>query len=77
MLKKYGGKFMVLRANGVKRHGYNFRRAPGEHHRRLNEYAKAMNDIGLGAGLHQHTGTAVDMTEETYAVMERGRHAAT
>ena len=29
-----------------------------------------MNDLGLGAGLHQHTGTAVESRDETYAVME-------
>ena len=30
----------------------------------------AVNDLGLGAGLHQHTGTAVESRDETYAVME-------
>jgi inosose dehydratase len=61
---------MVLAPNGVKREGYNF----GEHRASivagLNDYAKAMNDEGLGAGLHQHTNTAVESRDETYAVME-------
>ncbi len=69
-LKKHGGRFMVLAPNGVKREAYNF----AEHREKivagLNEYAKAMNDLGLGAGLHQHTGTAVESRDETYAVME-------
>jgi inosose dehydratase len=69
-LKKHGGRFMVLAPNGVKREGYNF----GEHRASivagLNDYAKAMNDEGLGAGLHQHTNTAVESRDETYAVME-------
>lgn len=69
-LEKNGGRFMVLAPNGVKRNEYTF----AEHKTRivdgLNEYAKAMNDLGLGAGLHQHTGTAVESRDETYAVME-------
>ena len=30
----------------------------------------AVNDLGLGTGLHQHTGTAVESRDETYAIME-------
>jgi inosose dehydratase len=70
ILKQYGGQFMVLNANGVKREGYNFAEHRANIIAGLNEYGKAMNDIGLGAGLHQHTGTAIDLTEEVYAVME-------
>ena len=69
-LKKHGGRFMVLAPNGVKRDGYNFAANKTTIVAGLNEYAKAMNDIGLGAGLHQHTGTAVESRDETYAVME-------
>jgi inosose dehydratase len=36
----------------------------------LNEYAKAITDLGLTAVLHQHTGTCVESRDETYAVME-------
>jgi inosose dehydratase len=70
ILRQYGGRFMVLNANGVKRPGYNFAEHRATIVASLNEYAKAMNDIGLGAGLHQHTGTAIDLTDEVYAVME-------
>jgi inosose dehydratase len=35
----------------------------------LNDYGKAVNDVGLGTGLHQHTGTVVETREETYEVM--------
>lgn len=70
VLRKTGGRFVVLAPNGVKREGYNFQ----EHRSRivagLNEYAKAVNDVGLGAGLHQHTNTAVETRDEVYAVME-------
>lgn len=30
----------------------------------------AANDVGLGAGFHQHTGTAIETKEETYDLME-------
>jgi inosose dehydratase len=69
-LKKHGGRFMVLAPNGVKREAYNFAEHRDKIVAGLNEYAKAMNDLGLGAGLHQHTGTAVESRDETYAVME-------
>ena len=70
ILKQYGGRFMVLAPNSVKREGYNFAENKATIVASLNEYAKAMNDVGLGAGLHQHTGTAVETRDETYAVME-------
>lgn len=69
-LKKHGGRFMVLAPNGVKREAYNFAEHRANIVAGLNEYAKAMNDVGLGAGLHQHTNTAVESRDETYAVME-------
>ena len=70
VVRKHGGRFMVLAPNGVKREGYNFAEHRANIIAGLNEYAMAMNDIGLGAGLHQHTGTAVESRDETYAVME-------
>jgi inosose dehydratase len=69
-VKKHGGRFMVLAPNGVKRNEYTFSEHKTAIVAGLNEYAKAMNDLGLGAGLHQHTGTAVESRDETYAVME-------
>jgi inosose dehydratase len=69
-LKKHGGRFMVLAPNGVTRAEYTFADHRSNIVAGLNEYAKAMNDVGLGAGLHQHTNTAVESRDETYAVME-------
>lgn len=70
VIKKYGGTFAVLAPNGVKRDSYNF----GEHRANivssLNDFASALNDLGLRAGLHQHTGTAIESRDEVYAVME-------
>lgn len=78
LIKKYGGTYCVIAVNG--------RRAPGrgsaapdnfnfsEHRTNivaaLNEYGMALTDLGLGVGLHQHTGTVVETRDEVYAVME-------
>jgi inosose dehydratase len=70
VLKKYGGRFMVLAPNGVKREAYSFQEHRANIVAALNEYAMAVNELGLGAGLHQHTGTAVESRDETYAIME-------
>ena len=70
VIKKHNGTFMVLAANGVKRSEYNFQEYRQNVIASLNDYAKAANDVGLGAGFHQHTGTAVESKEETYALME-------
>jgi inosose dehydratase len=70
VVKKHGGRFVVLAPNGVKREAYNFQEHRANIVTALNEYAMAVNDLGLGAGLHQHTGTAVESRDETYAIME-------
>ena len=70
VVRKHGGRFVVLAPNGVKREGYNFQEHRANIVSALNEYAMAVTDVGLGAGLHQHTGTAVETRDETYAIME-------
>jgi len=70
VIKKHNGTFMVLAANGVKRSDYNFQENRKNVIASLNDYAKAVNDVGFGHRLHQHTGTAVESKEETYALME-------
>ena len=70
VIKKHNGTFMVLAANGVRRAEYNFQENRKNIIESLNEYAMAANDAGLGAGFHQHTGTAIESKEETYALME-------
>jgi inosose dehydratase len=69
-LKKHGGQIMVLAPNSVKREEYDFAAHKANIVAGLNDYAKAMNDLGLAAGLHQHTNTAVESRDETYATME-------
>jgi inosose dehydratase len=71
VLKKYGGSFAVVNAGGVKREAFDFKAALPHIITGLNEHGKALADIGLASGLHQHTGSAVDGPDEVYAVMEK------
>jgi inosose dehydratase len=71
VLKKHGGTFAVLNAGGVKREAFDFKAALPHIITGLNEHGKALADIGLASGLHQHTGSAVDGPDEVYAVMEK------
>ncbi len=70
LLKKYGGKVVVIGPNGVRRDSYNFKEHKDDIVATLNEFGKSLNDIGLTGCLHQHTGTCIESREETYAVME-------
>jgi inosose dehydratase len=70
VIQKYKGTFIVLAPNGVKRESYSFQEHRQNIVASLNDYAKAVTDIGLGTGLHQHTGTAIETRDEVYAVME-------
>lgn len=70
IIKKYGGNFCVLAPNSVKRDGYDFNAHRENIISGLNDYAMAVTDVGLGTGLHQHTGTCVETRDEVYAVME-------
>jgi inosose dehydratase len=68
IVKKYGGTFLVQSCNGP-RTGYVFAEHRANIIAALNEYGKAVTDMGLRTGLHQHTGSAVETREETYDVM--------
>jgi len=70
LIKKYGGKISVIGPNSLNRNNYDFKANKSNIVAALNEYAKALTDLGLTAVLHQHTGTCVESREETYAVME-------
>jgi inosose dehydratase len=70
LLKKYGGKVLVIGPNGVRRDTYNFKEHKDDIITTLNEFGKALADIGLTGCLHQHTGTCIESRDETYAVME-------
>jgi inosose dehydratase len=70
LLKKYGGKVVTIGPNGVRRDSYNFQEHKNDIVTTLNEFGKALADIGLTGCLHQHTGTCIESRDETYAVME-------
>jgi inosose dehydratase len=70
VIKKYGGTFAVLAPNSVKRNEYNFKDYRQSIIDGLNEHAKAVVDLGLGTGLHQHTGTCIESRDEVYDVMD-------
>ena len=71
IMKKYGGKTIVIGPSGrVGGASYNFSEHKQNIVTTLNELGKAITDIGLIAALHQHTGTAVETRDETYATME-------
>jgi inosose dehydratase len=69
IVKKYGGRFLVQSCNN-RGEGYKFAENKANIIAALNDYGKAVNDVGIGTGLHQHTGSAVETREETYAVMQ-------
>ena len=71
IMKKHGGKTIVIGPSGrVGGESYNFNEHKQNIVATLNELGKAITDIGLIAALHQHTGTAVETRDETYATME-------
>jgi len=70
ILKKHGARFMVIAVGGAKREGYDFAAHRANIVSSLNDYGKAMADLGLGSGLHQHTNTPIETRDEVYAVME-------
>lgn len=71
IMKKYGGRTIVIGPSGrVGGASYNFDEHKQNIVATLNELGKAITDIGLIAALHQHTGTAVETRDETYATME-------
>lgn len=71
IMKKYGGKTIVIGPSGrVGGASYNFNEHKQNIVTTLNELGKAITGVGLIAALHQHTGTAVETRDETYATME-------
>jgi inosose dehydratase len=71
ILKKYGGRTIVIGpSQRVGGQSYNYNDHKQNIVATLNELGKAITDIGLIAALHQHTGTAVETRDETYATME-------
>ena len=70
ILQKHGANFMVIAVRGARREGYDFAAHRANIVAALNDYGKALADLGLGSGLHQHTNTPIETRDEVYAVME-------
>src|SRR4029450_3321523 len=71
IIKKCGAKTIVIGPSGrVGGQSYNYNDHKQNIVTTLNELGKAITDIGLIAALPQHTGTAVETRDETYATME-------
>jgi len=78
LVKKNGGVYVVVSANGRRPPGatgrgpftFNFKEHKTDMIAALNDYGMAASDLGLRAGLHQHTGTAIENRDEVYAIME-------
>jgi len=68
LVKKYGGRFLVQSCNN-RTPNYDFAANKANIIAALNDYGKAVNDVGIATGLHQHTGSAVETRDETYAVV--------
>jgi len=72
LIKKTGGSIVALNADGApkKREGYVFKEHKANIVAGLNEVCQALADIGVTGALHQHTGSAIETSEEVYGVME-------
>jgi inosose dehydratase len=70
IVKKYGGRIIVIGPNPVHRSTYDFNGSKANIVSALNDICQAVTDKGLTAVLHQHTGMCVETRDETYAVLE-------
>ena len=70
LIQRNGGSIAVLGPNGVARGGYDFSSYKTNIVTMLNECGKMLQDMGLTAVLHQHTGTSVETRDEVYAVLD-------
>lgn len=70
LIRENGGSVAVVGPNGVQRDGYDISQHRANIVATLNDMGMALMDIGIIGALHPHTGTCVETSEETYAVME-------
>jgi inosose dehydratase len=81
LVKKYGGTYLVIAVNGRRPQAagrgaqqqpdtFNYLEHKADMVAALNDYGMAVNDAGLRAGLHQHTGTVIEKRDEVYGIME-------
>ena len=66
-----GGTLIEFNAGGANgRKNYDYKDHKKNLVESMTEYAKAINDIGLGCALHPHTGTAIETDEEVRFIMD-------
>jgi len=70
LLRKYGGLWMVIGPNGVKRSEYDFNAAKPAIVAALNDIGMAAADLGLKATIHQHTSTCIETRDEVYSTLD-------
>ena len=70
LLKKAGGKVVEYCPSSIDRKDYDYKEHKKYMVESMNDYAKAVTDLGLVCALHPHTGTPIETEEEVYFIME-------
>lgn len=70
LLKRAGGKVVEYCPSSINRKDYDYKTHKKYMVESMNDYAKAVTDLGLVCALHPHTGTPIETEEEVYFIME-------
>ena len=70
LIKRAGGKVAVIGPDNVKRVGFDFAAVRENIVAALNEFGRALADLGMVGGLHPHTGSCVQTRDEVFWVFE-------
>jgi len=70
LIKQCGGRVAVIGPENVKRTEYDFAAVRPHIVAALNDYGRALSDVGILGALHPHTGSSVQTRDEVYAVYE-------
>lgn len=70
LLKKAGGTLVEYCPTNIDRKGFDYREHKKNMIDSMNDYAKAVTDLGLVCALHPHTGTPIETSDEVYFAME-------
>lgn len=70
LIKHYGGSIAVIGPDNVDRQQFDFDHSSQTIIESLDAIGSALQDIGITAALHQHTGSCVMTSDELHAVVE-------
>jgi len=70
LIKKYGGSVAVVGPNSVNRSSYTFRSNRAAIQSALADIGAALDDAGVVAAVHPHTGSCIQTADEVYGVMD-------